>query len=200
MSRRRRHRRSRASGRFTLVGAILIALIVITGTLLASIPQAAWPIVLVLTSGLVGIGIWVSVSRRRRARRARLAHLQTLGDLLVLTPAEFEEAVADLFRQLGYRNVTRTGRAGDLTADIVARDPDGRSVVIQCKRYAPGSQVGSPDIQRFIGMLITQHKADQGIFVTTAAFSRPARELAHGKALELIDGPALTARLAQVAA
>ncbi|MFI9047236.1 restriction endonuclease [Streptomyces sp. NPDC053427] len=43
------------------------------------------------------------------------------------------------------------GRAGDLGADVVALAPEGRRVVLQCKRYGPAIKVHSQDVQRFGG-------------------------------------------------
>jgi HJR/Mrr/RecB family endonuclease len=195
-SRQRRRRHGAAFGRVFFQAALLVALVAIIGELFASIPPAMWPVVVLLAISLVCTGVWIFISGKRQARKARVAHFQTLGNLLVLSPTQFEEAIADLFRQLGYREVSRVGGAGDLGVDITARDPQGHSIIIQCKRYAPGVQTGSPDIQRFLGTLVTVHHADRGIFVTTSSFTEPARQLAHGR-IELIDGPALTALAAR---
>ncbi|MGW0971784.1 restriction endonuclease, partial [Streptomyces sp. NPDC002516] len=83
-----------------------------------------------------------------------------------LDPDEFEQAVADLCRRDGCLDVDVVGGAGDLGADVVARTPDGRSVVIQCKRYCDGNRVGSQDLQRFGGTCFTVHGADIAVVVT----------------------------------
>jgi len=114
-----------------------------------------------------------------------------LNDLLALSPTAFEEAMVDLFRDLGYRNVTRTGGPGDLAADITCNDPAGRRVVIQCKRYARDNHVGSPVLQAFIGMITVHHKADHGIFVTTSSFTAQADDLARTHRVTLYDGKGL---------
>ncbi|MEA2512350.1 MAG: restriction system protein [Thermomicrobiales bacterium] len=114
----------------------------------------------------------------------------SLGDLLTLTPAQFEEATLNLLVGIGYKDARRMGGSGDLGADIVCRDPHGRSTIVQCKRYAPGSTIGTPDIQTFIGMKNVHHRADRGIFVTTVTYSQPAVELARQHGIALIDGSA----------
>ena len=139
--------------------------------------------------------------RRRRKRRAKkivaakpsaswLDHTRrlpgTLDEVLKLTPAQFEEGVADLLQRLGYRSVQRVGGSGDLGVDITCQDNEGRSVVVQCKQYA-GVRIGSKDIQTFIGMQSVHHKADRGMFVTTSEFTRPARNLAERHGITLID-------------
>ncbi|MGH2534507.1 MAG: restriction endonuclease [Thermomicrobiales bacterium] len=111
-----------------------------------------------------------------------------LSDLLAMTPTEFEQLCVRALVRLGYDDVRRTGGAGDLAADIVAQDVQGRSCVVQCKRYAPGSGVGSPVVQTFIGMKAVHHKADRGIIMTTAEFTKPAITLAKQHDIVLIDG------------
>jgi restriction endonuclease Mrr len=75
----------------------------------------------------------------------------SLGDLLEMDPTGFEEFTGRALESLGYTNVSRVGGSGDLAADLTATDPQGRSAIVQCKRYTPGSKVGSPALQSFIG-------------------------------------------------
>ena len=133
--------------------------------------------------------LWLATASRRRQRRLR--HLATMNGLLSLTPLEFEHEVADLLRSLGFSNVTVTGRAGDLQADIVAVDPQGRSTIVQCKRYAPNRTIGSPVIQSFIGMARIHHDCERALIVTTGSFTAPAWDLADEHDIELIDGTTL---------
>lgn len=123
--------------------------------------------------------------------RERLARLKTLGDLLTLTPTEFEEAVGQILASGGFLNVRRVGGSGDLSVDLLATDVYGNRVIVQCKRYSPGRSIGSPDLQKFIGMMVVQHKAQKGIFVTTSTFKQTAIDLAKDKDITLIDGNTL---------
>ena len=66
-------------------------------------------------------------------------------------------------------------------------------MVVQCKRYAPGYKISSPEIQMFIGMQRVQHRTERAIFVTTSDFTAPARKLAQRHGIMLIDGRELTA-------
>ncbi|WP_037619599.1 restriction endonuclease [Streptomyces aureus] len=108
-----------------------------------------------------------------------------------LDPYEFEEAVAELCRRDGCLDVDVVGGAGDLGADVVGRTPDGRSVVIQCKRYCDGNRVGSQDLQRFGGTCFTVHGADVAVVVTTSDFTAPALEYAEQCGIVCVDGPQL---------
>ncbi len=139
-------------------------------------------------AGLIALAFLVRVMRGGRSRvRAR-----NLGEMLALTPYQFEEYVAGLLRAQGYKGVRRVGGSGDFNADVTARDPEGRSVVVQCKRYAVGNRIGSPAIQTFIGMVHVHHKAERGIFVTTSSYTDDARALARQHGLTLWDGSDLT--------
>ena len=59
--------------------------------------------------------------------------------------------------------------------------------MVQCKRYA-SQRVSSSEIQKFIGMMVTEYKADKGIYITTYSFTEPSRELARKHNIELWDG------------
>jgi restriction system protein len=179
----RRKKRKQSSRLFWLVlGALVAAFLILAAARAAA--SALGVFALPIAVALLGLAVYVSVRYRRR-RRLRV---KAFNELLALTPARFELAVADLLRDAGYRSVKRVGRSGDLGADIVCRDRKGRSVVVQCKRHAPGIKVGSKDMQAFIGMMKVHHQADTGIFVTTSEFTAPAAELAGKHGVELMDG------------
>ena len=170
--------------------ALLVAALMAAGAwYLMANPPVARAVAVVAAVGTVA-ALW---QRHRRAVRRR-NELQSLGALLSLTPVEFEEAVAGVLARSSYRRVRVLGGAADLGIDIACVDRRGRTVVVQCKRHAPGIAVGSGVVQRFLGS-ITHAGADRGILVTTSRFSSPAVELAGQHNIELIDGEAL-ARLA----
>ncbi len=156
--------------------------------LLSQVPPGFdWSIVWKVCLAALVAALCVSVVRVIQRNRRMLY----VNNLLALSPTGFEEAMVDLFRDLGYRQVTRTGGAGDLAADITCHDATGRRVVIQCKRYERDNHVGSPILQAFIGMVTVHHKADYGVFVTTSSFTAPARDLARTHRITLYDGKAL---------
>ena len=91
-------------------------------------------------------------------------------------------------------DVQRVGGSGDEGIDgIISLDRLGlEKVYVQAKRWK--NTVGSPDIQGFIGVLQLQ-SASKGVFITTSAFTRDAKEAA-AKArgsIVLVDGARLTA-------
>jgi hypothetical protein len=119
-----------------------------------------------------------------------------LNHLLALSPTEFEHAVARLLAEIGYKSAKRIGGSGDLGVDIVCYDAHGGLVAVQCKRYAAGRKVTSPDMQSFFGMMV-QRAARQGIYVTTSTFTRGAIALAADRDIQAIDDTGVAALFAQ---
>jgi HJR/Mrr/RecB family endonuclease len=119
----------------------------------------------------------------------------TLERLSSVSPEEFERAVARVLAGAGWADVSVTGQAGDNGCDVRATDTRGRTVVVQCKRRAPGSDVGSQVVQLVIGAVVI-HDADRAMVVTTAGYTAAARRLAAEHGVELVDGTALV-RMAQ---
>ncbi|MFI1032288.1 restriction endonuclease [Streptomyces sp. NPDC020951] len=104
-----------------------------------------------------------------------------------MSAREFEEAIARLCVRDGCGDAAATGRTGDLGADVLATTPDGRRLVMQCKRYGTTSKVGSQDLQRFGGTCFTVHRADIALVVTTSVFTGPAIKYAAMQNIVLFD-------------
>ncbi|NEE07300.1 restriction endonuclease [Streptomyces sp. SID7499] len=114
-------------------------------------------------------------------------------DYAALTPEEFEEAIAALCERDGCSDVEVVGGAGDLGADVLAVTPDGRRIVVQCKRYDESHRVGSQDLQRFGGTCFTVHEADVAVLVSTSDFTAPALEYAEQCGILCVNGETLEA-------
>ncbi len=146
-----------------------------------------WPYVVggVLLSGLAAAGWWLwRTDRRVRARDCRWrreesvkAGRRALADVDAMTGTEFEELVAALCRRDGCTEVRRVGGSHDNGADVLGRLPDGRTMVIQCKRYAPSSTIASRELRDLLGAKV-HFQADVAVFVTTTRFSRPSERFA----------------------
>jgi restriction system protein len=104
-----------------------------------------------------------------------------------LPPRKFEELVATIFRNNGF-NVELTPETRDGGIDIVAvqKDGFGGSILnlVECKRYLPENKVGIGVVQRMFGV-VEQHRATQGIIVTTSSFSRDAQTCAQSSQYRL---------------
>jgi restriction system protein len=113
-------------------------------------------------------------------------------------PSFFEELVLDLLRAMGYGSaedaIERVGGTGDGGIDgIISLDRLGlEKVYVQAKRWQ--GAVGRPEVQAFYGALAGR-RAKKGVFITTSAFTREAREfgLQVSEAIVLIDGTRLAA-------
>jgi restriction system protein len=125
--------------------------------------------------------------RVRLAQEAQLQARRSLDVVWAMGDREFEEYVAKLCRRDGCTRVQRVGGRADLGADVIGWMPDGRRLVVQCKRYAKHRTVGSPDLQKFNGTARSEHGADVALFVASCVFTRHARSFAARHQLTLID-------------
>ncbi|MEV0254102.1 restriction endonuclease [Streptomyces sp. NPDC050732] len=114
-------------------------------------------------------------------------------DFAELDPDGFEQAIAELCARDACQEVEVVGGACDLGADVVALAPDGRRVVIQCKRYGEDNKVGSEELQRFGGTCFTVHEADIAALVTTSDFTAPALDYAQRCGIVCVTGAELRA-------
>ncbi|MFD4030658.1 restriction endonuclease [Streptomyces sp. NPDC058637] len=213
----RRDRRSEFSLRRTAFGFALVAvLLCVAGltlrTALESAGRHPWVAGLVVAAAVAGA---VALLRHRRNRtaaaRAAAAALDTAYEVVDaaleersdvvpepvrrpepvdwenMDPYGFEEAVAALCRRDGCEDAEVVGGAGDLGADVVGTTPDGRRLVVQCKRYTAENKVGSQDLQRFGGTCYAVHEAGVAVVVTTASFTEPALEYAEQCGIVCVD-------------
>ena len=108
--------------------------------------------------------------------------LDVLERVKQTTPQQFERLVVDVLLAMGYGfdessgHVTRFSGDGGIDG-LVHEDKLGLSTIyIQAKRYTETS-VGRPEVQQFLGAL-TGAGATKGVFITSAGFSREARDFA----------------------
>ncbi len=132
-------------------------------------------------------------SEQATADERRLETARSLDTLRALSPTEFELCIAAIFRQLDWKEVHRVGGPRDVAADLIGTDPEGRRVVIQCKRFGERTAVGSPVVQTVVAMARLHHSAERAVIVTTSRFTREARRLAELHRVDLIDGKELLA-------
>lgn len=125
---------------------------------------------------------------------------ELMTEVMKLDPGDFEKLVVKLLLQMGYGSgIDNAGVVTKLSGDggidgIIKEDQLGfSSIYIQAKQWALDSTVGRPEIQKFAGALQGE-KATRGLFITTAKFSKEARQYAdnlHQSNIVLIDGEAL---------
>ncbi|RKN11567.1 restriction endonuclease [Streptomyces radicis] len=182
MTKRRGKARRRQQRRRATIFAAAVALVTV-----AVLGAKIWLVLLIvaLASGFGTAGWWGwrthralrEKDRRWREEQRVLENHHSLAEVDTLPGEAFEQLVAALCRRDGCTEVERVGRTGDDGADVIGRLPDGRTMVIQCKRYAPHRAIGSPDMRGLLGSR-THFGADVALFVTTARITRKAEEFA----------------------
>ena len=107
---------------------------------------------------------------------------------LRLTGFEFEEYMAQVLKDNGFRHVEVTVECGDQGVDILAVR-SGKTYAIQCKNYA--GAVGNAAVQEaYAGA--EYYGCDIPVVVCPTEFTIPARELAESTGVELWDGERLS--------
>ncbi len=82
--------------------------------------------------------------REEEIERLSKAWISNTDAYFQMAPLEFECAIAELFKRLGYE-VIQTPFSNDGGKDAIARK-DGKKYLIECKRYAPGNSIGRRDV------------------------------------------------------
>lgn len=149
--------------------------------------STVWPYVLgmAVLGGLATAAWWLwradrtarSGDRRWRQQDVIQAGHRTLAEVDKMSGLEFEELVAALCRRDGCTQVRRVGGSGDNGADVIGRLPDGRTLIIQCKRYTPRSTIAPRELRDLLGSQ-AHFGADVAAFVTTTRFSRQSEAFA----------------------
>jgi restriction system protein len=137
---------------------------------------------------VVVLGAVMTVRRTRRLARSGI------GEIDRMDGRTFEERLAVLFRQLGYK-VDLVGRTGDFGADLVV-SRDGARCAVQAKQRSRGS-VGIKAVQEVVGSL-PHHRCQRGLVVTNQRFTTAARQLAREHGVQLWEREALIGQLLRV--
>jgi len=117
---------------------------------------------------------------------------EILSEVMKLSPVAFERMIIDLLKKMGYGAFDDSGRTTPITDDegidgIIMEDKLGFNLIfIQAKHWSIDRTVGRPEIQNFVGAI--SGKGGNGLFVTTAKFSKVAIEYAGQHHIILIDG------------
>ncbi|WP_017605480.1 restriction endonuclease [Nocardiopsis alkaliphila] len=166
--------------RYGLVLGLVVALML--GAWVAQ--SAARPMLWLLGALTVAALVWWGRYRWRVAREREALERVDLSEVDAMTGVEFEEHVAMLMRVHGYTAVTVVGGADDGGADVLGRAPDGREVVVQCKRW--NNPVPPNDVRAFIGVLHSGYEGYEGIFVSSSGFTEAAVDQGEGH-MVLVD-------------
>lgn len=132
--------------------------------------------------------VYADEFRKEQIKKLKIKQYGKLEYLYSLNPYEFEDAVADMFRRLGY-TVEQTPYSNDHGKDAIAYK-NNKKYLIECKRYDKENKVGRPQLQKFFAA-IYEEKAVKGFFITTGFFAETAYEYAKDNKIELINGTRL---------
>lgn len=119
---------------------------------------------------------------------------ELLSEIFDQTPYFFEKLVLDLMEAMGYGSGLKTQDSHDGGIDgIIHEDKLGFNLIyVQAKRWAAERTIERSDIQQFLGAMAGPPKVEKGLFITTAKFSKGAREFAESQHIILVDGKQLT--------
>ncbi|MGC4757967.1 restriction endonuclease [Micromonospora trifolii] len=145
---------------------------------------------LVVTAATTVVFVVSEQRARERAEQAQRDRLIAVTD--TMSGPEFEQWFGRILVASGFRNVTVCGGSGDRGADVLAIAPDGRRVVVQCKRQSVSNRVGSAAIQRFAGTCRDIHGGEICMLVTNSFFTAgDGIQIARQLDITLVDRDAL---------
>jgi tetratricopeptide (TPR) repeat protein len=121
------------------------------------------------------------------------------------TGKELERRVADAYRQIGARKVEHdvelAGHQIDVYVELVTSDRSLHRIAVEAKDYTTpvGIKIVS-DFSDIVDRLRRERLIDEGVVVSSAGFSRPARNAAEAHGLRLLEPADLDAMIAQAEA
>jgi HJR/Mrr/RecB family endonuclease len=116
-----------------------------------------------------------------------------IADIDLMSGAQFESFIADLFDKLGYKTYV-TKQSGDQGIDVIA-ERRGVKIAIQAKCYT--NSVGNKAVQEAVAGA-TYYHADKVMVITNSHFTKSARELAQANNVTLWDRNILIEKLSGI--
>ena len=113
--------------------------------------------------------------REREIERLSTLWLTDAETYFAMQPRQFENAIAQLFRTLGY-TVKQTPYSNDGGKDAIL-SKDGKRFLLECKRYSQTNCIGRPDMMKFVAAMHDEG-AVGGFFVNTGRYSPGAKKYA----------------------
>lgn len=131
-----------------------------------------------LLLGYLFIKLYPVWRRRVRYRTARMYEIDRM------TGDQFEAFLKVYFRDLGYKVLPHTGGSRDKGGDLLLRDPAGRKVVVQAKRYS--KRVPFEAVQQ-VHTARSLYGTDRAILISNYYFTKQTLETARQLNIELWD-------------
>ncbi len=102
-----------------------------------------------------------------------------------MTGVEFENYLMRVLKECGCTVSVVQPKTGDKGADIIARLPPDRTIIIQAKRS--GAPVGNRAVQE-VAAALAYYRGTEAWVVSNSSFTAAARELAQSNRVRLIGG------------
>lgn len=102
-----------------------------------------------------------------------------------LSPYEFEEMVAEMYRCKGWTQVEVTQPTDDKGRDVIGFDKKGRKIYVEVKKHK--NRIGRPVIQKLHSIMVTKN-VEKGIVVSTSDFTPQAIDYARKVNISLVNG------------
>ena len=155
----------------------------------ASLPDVAPVIALVLLAPapVSAINSW--------CKRKRLDIQKSLDTIRDLPWQQFEELVAEAYRRQGYTVVENHHGGPDGGVDLRLKK-GGSLHLIQCKSWRK-KKIGVRVVRELYGVMAAEH-ASAGSIVCTGMYTQEAKNFAHGRNIDLVEGPQLETMIKQV--
>jgi|GEM_PF-2215180 len=93
-----------------------------------------------------------------------------------LTPLQFEQFTAYYMKNRGYTEIQLTKKTNDFGADIIAKDPAGKAICVQCKKYS--KPVGVKAVQEIVAARLHYGCELAAVAVSSCGYTKQAIELA----------------------
>lgn len=106
-----------------------------------------------------------------------------------MSPREFEEYVADFYREQGFEVfLTKQTRDGGYDIICTKNIPSKIVILVECKHYSSNNKVDVKIIRELFGTK-TSEKANQAVLITTSSFTKDAIDFAKSQntEIELVD-------------
>ena len=116
-----------------------------------------------------------STGEYRAKRTEKEANARGLTDPAELEPYEYEKYVAKTLIERGYKNAEVTQQSADYGVDILAVNPEGWRIAVQCKRYH--GSVGVSAVQEVLAGR-EYYNCDLAVVYSTGTYTQQAIELA----------------------
>lgn len=118
----------------------------------------------------------------------------SVGALRMLEWKRFELLCARYYEEVGFKTETLdAGPDGGIDIKLFKLDPTKPLAIVQCKAWNT-YQVGVKEIRELLGVM-AHKQVGRGIFATTGSYSKDAIDFGAASPMQLLDGPAFTAKL-----